>query len=154
MDNCGSKWCGDSSQHGVGTALSLYDKHRSSSKTLMTLEISNQASRTIGNLDNTLRGRRGTIPGSSQSVNDCFEIKASETPSESKGDFAWSIVDRDLNNQSKVIEDTTEFRLGEPAHLATRRGWKFAEELGSLGPRQLFRDERWLSLSLWMQDSQ
>ncbi|CAI2166168.1 3825_t:CDS:1 [Funneliformis geosporum] len=147
MDNFGRKWCDDSSQHGVGRPVYLlYDKHLSSSVNLIdfqtTNQISIQISKSTGNLDTTLRGRKGTILESSKSGNDFLEIYTSETPFKSKEDFVWSIVYRHLENQSKIIEDTTGIRLEEQAHFATGRERKFVEDRGALESRQLLQNER------------
>jgi hypothetical protein len=131
MDNCESKWCGDTSQHGVGRSEHLlYDKHCSSSENINVFRTTPiRTSKSTGNLDNAFRGRKGTIPESFQSVNGFLEIRTPETPSESKQVFVWSIADKHFEYQSKVIGDTTDFR--ESADFATRREWKFVEEQGT-----------------------
>jgi len=113
MDNGGSIWCGDASQHDVKQPEHLlYYKHWSSSETLnVSRTTSIRTSKSTGNLDNAFRGRKGTFPKSSQSGNGFLEIRTPETPSESNEDFVWSNVDRHLGYQNNVSGDTTEFDL-------------------------------------------
>ncbi|CAG8567259.1 7365_t:CDS:1 [Funneliformis caledonium] len=120
MDRSGNIWCkGSSKNNGGWPVYLLLDKHQSSEKindSQETNKIPIQTSKSTVNLDNALGGKSYV---SSRSVNNLFEIKTSETPSESEEDFVWSINDRFHDNQTKDSGNPTEVRLGEPAHAST-----------------------------------
>jgi hypothetical protein len=143
MDKNGNRWCEDSSKHNGGRPVYLlFDKHRSNSEktndSRETNKISIQTSKSTVNLDNAL-GEQSYV--SSQCIDSFLEIRPSETPSEGKEDFVWSIVDRKNEYQTKVVEFTTEFRLREPAHASTGREWESVDTSGILGLRQLCRNQ-------------
>ncbi|PKY56511.1 hypothetical protein RhiirA4_476855 [Rhizophagus irregularis] len=143
MDNCESKWCGDSSQHGI--RCPGYNKLWFSSENLndsrATNKLSIQTFKSTGKLDNTPRGRSWSFPGSSQSFNNFFQISTSETSPKSEESLVWNIIDWYPRNQSRVIANMTGVRQGKPAHFAMRCEWKFIGEDGTMGLQQLHRNE-------------
>ncbi|CAB5362133.1 unnamed protein product [Rhizophagus irregularis] len=64
-----------------------------------------------------------------------LEIK---TP-ESEENFIWSIINGICNNQTKVIESTTEVRLNEPAHASTGHERESIDENGRVRSRKSTR---------------
>jgi hypothetical protein len=142
MDRSGNRWCEDSSKYnGERSVYHLLDKHQSSSEKINdfreTNKISIQTSKSTVNLNNALV--KSYV--SSHSINNFLEIRPSETPSEGKEDFVCSIVDRFPENQTKVIEFTTGFRLREPAYASTGHEWESVDTNGTLGLRQLCQNQ-------------
>ncbi|CAG8621286.1 5672_t:CDS:2 [Funneliformis caledonium] len=121
LDRSGDRRCDDPSKHNGGRLVSLLlDKHRSNfekkNDSQETDEISIQTSESIFNLDKSLR-KQSCV--SSHGVNNFFKINTSETPSESKESFVWSVTDRSKENEGKVNEAQTGARLREPSHAST-----------------------------------
>ncbi|GBC09504.1 hypothetical protein RclHR1_08920001 [Rhizophagus clarus] len=143
MDRSGSKWCEGSSKHNDGwPGYFLLDKHPSSEKIndpQETNEIPIQTFKSTDNLDNSLREESYVSP---HGVNNIFKINTSEPPSESEENFVWSINDRFCRNQTKDSRNPTEIRPRESAHTSTGCEWESVDEKGSLGLRQLCRNQR------------
>ncbi|CAG8499959.1 16172_t:CDS:2 [Funneliformis mosseae] len=122
MDRSGNIWCeGFSKNNGGWPVYHLLDKHQSSEKindSRETNKIPIQTSKSTVNLDNALGGK-----------------------SYSEEDFVWSINDRFHDNQTKDSGNSTEVRLGEPAHSSMGREWESVDENRTPGLRQLCRNQ-------------
>jgi len=142
MDRGGNKWYEGPSEHNGGWPVYfLLDKHPSSEKindSQETNKIPIQTFKSIINMDNSLREESFVYP---HGVNNIFKINTSEPPSESEENFVWSINDRFNNNQTKDSGKPTEVRLREPAHASTGCEWESVDEKGTLGLRQLCRNQ-------------